>query len=168
MFPADLPRPRQRSPYHVIERGVKRAERKTLSPGPEPATRPASSPSGLNPADARTPCDAAVYGPRLPLWVISPWAKEFLWITHGDRPEFHHPLRRRSLARRAVYRKRFFRYEVQPSSAGWLFIPGSEYRRESVSLRSEAVSFSNKRRACGTIACPFSWCELGSKPSEAA
>ena len=63
MFPADLPRPRQRSPYHVIERGVKRAERKTLSPGPEPAARPASSPSGLNPADARTPCDAAVMVP---------------------------------------------------------------------------------------------------------
>ena len=37
------------------------------------------------------------YGPRLPLLVISPWAKPNFVDAHPDRPEFHHQVRRGQL-----------------------------------------------------------------------
>ncbi len=53
------------------------------------------------------------YGPRLPLLVISPWAKGRIRRSHGDRPDFDHPFHRRQLAGRTAHRRRFIRCNRQ-------------------------------------------------------
>lgn len=48
------------------------------------------------------------YGPRLPLLVISPWAKNN-FVDHGHRPDFRPAFHRRRLAERPAHRRRILR-----------------------------------------------------------
>ena len=121
-------------------------ERRCASPAPgacgdgsDTCARRASNPAH---AHAQGRCG---YGPRLPLLVISPWAKQNFVDHTRDRSDLDPPLRRGQLAGRAAHRPGFVRH-ASPSSINNMF---------------DFEQPGQLRHCCSSIPAPAPWTNAG-------